>query len=47
MVDDLVANLAIPRNWIADKNGRLRQEGVGFSAQEWPEKILARLEAGE
>jgi thiol-disulfide isomerase/thioredoxin len=34
----------IPRNWIVDSAGVLRQEGVGFSVADWPDKILQRIE---
>jgi thiol-disulfide isomerase/thioredoxin len=43
-VDDLTAGVSIPRNWIVDGEGVLRAEGIGFSAGEWPEKILGRME---
>ena len=45
LVDDLTAGVSIPRNWVVDATGVLREEGIGFSATEWPDKILTRLEA--
>jgi len=44
-IDDISANLAIPRTWIVDTNGVLREEGIGFSKADWPDPILSRLNA--
>jgi thiol-disulfide isomerase/thioredoxin len=43
LVDDITATVAVPRNWIVDAGGVLRQEGIGFDKADWPDKILSRL----
>lgn len=44
LVDDITAMVAIPRTWLVDAGGVLREEAIGFSKAEWPEKVLARVE---
>jgi thiol-disulfide isomerase/thioredoxin len=44
-VKALFPTLSIPRNWITDKTGTLREETVGFggSGNQWVENVLAKL----
>src|SRR5262249_42922885 len=45
LVDQLVTELSIPRNWIADTNGTLRLENIGFDSriENWPQQMLDKL----
>jgi thiol-disulfide isomerase/thioredoxin len=44
-VHALLPNLSIPRNWIVDKAGLMREESIGFggSGTQWMENALAKL----
>jgi hypothetical protein len=44
LVDDMAGEFAIPRNWISDANGVLREECIGYASADWPERIPAKLE---
>jgi thiol-disulfide isomerase/thioredoxin len=43
LVDDMSEEAAIPRNWIVDEEGVVREECLGYYAADWPEKIRTRL----
>ncbi len=45
-VDKLVPELSIPRNWIVDADGVLRQERIGFGpgGDKWVDEMIASME---
>lgn len=45
LVHSLVPSLGIPLNWIADTNGVVRLEKVGFGGEEkWADEVLEIIE---
>ena len=44
-VHALLPNLSIPRNWIVDKEGLMREETIGFggNGNQWIDNALAKL----
>jgi len=45
VVDKMIPTIGVPRNWIVDPDGVVRQEQVGFgSADRWVEMMLEALE---
>ncbi len=46
LMDDLVPMLAIPLNWIVDRNGVVRFESLGFGGEgdRWIEQALEAIE---
>lgn len=44
LVESIAPQLSIPRTWIADAQGSLRLEGIGYHVGEWPEQILKKWE---
>jgi thiol-disulfide isomerase/thioredoxin len=47
LVDDLAPEMAIPRNWIVNGEGTLKQEGLGFYRDDWPDKVLKLLRGAQ
>ncbi len=45
LIHSLVPSLGIPMNWIVDTSGVVRQEKVGFGAEEkWADETLGLIE---
>jgi hypothetical protein len=44
-VDELMPEVSVPRNWIADTAGTLRLELIGFDSRiaDWPRRMLEKL----
>jgi len=44
-VHALLPNLSIPRNWVVDKEGLMREESIGFGGDgnQWVKNALAKL----
>ena len=44
-VENLLPDTSIPRNWIVDTSGKWLWEETDFDAQEWPDRVLNKIEA--
>ena len=44
-VENLLPGTSIPRNWIVDASGKWLWEEADFDAQEWPDRVLHKIEA--